>query len=316
ADRSPARALPVLLWHADDLPRWATRVADGPATMGPGIANAWEEPAPPGRAQTTGADGCVTLPGEGNEIVAVSVQFADQQWFSAASPAGDDPLVLPAMVEIEIGVRGAPPDTAWEALVIPAFFMHDGDTNAAGAMRENLLTASGPGVVRLRQQQFRLGAAERVRAPMLLGHRVMINAWGHRCELRCIGHHDGAEITAPGLLEYEFVRRCATLEVCVDEPGGLPTHVSGTVFLREAADQGTSFRALAGGVARLDEGVTVGAHLQLRVILDDGEQFRSEATFAPTADVQRVAFVRGTGAPPWRVRLPGLETVSGVFAEQ
>src|SRR5262249_2278631 len=116
ADGSPARGLPVLLWRADERPRWARRVDDeNDATMAPGVANAYYEPSPPAATLATDAQGLVALP-PGGAGIAVSVQFAKDQWFSADLPPPENALVLPALGEIEVVAQGAPSGTQWEGL--------------------------------------------------------------------------------------------------------------------------------------------------------------------------------------------------------
>jgi RNA polymerase sigma-70 factor (ECF subfamily) len=310
ADGSPARGLSVLFWRADDRPRWTQRVDDRrDGTMGPGVANAYSEPAPPATTLETDGNGSVAWPAGEGAVAAVSVQFADQQWFSAAPPRDPAPLVLPALGELELGLRSAPAGASWEVDVTPGFRGHDVDVvdYLATQLRANLVTASGEGVVRLRSQHLRLPASERVRLVVLRGNRYGVDAWGHGFELRRVSAED--QVVAPAVVEFAVVGALPRVEVRVLDAGGGATSAAGRAHLcNEATTQ--QDHELQQGVAVFDEVRLPGdVPHPLDVLMADGEWFHRD--LAGTGS-QSVVFTRGEGARGMRIRLPGLERAADI----
>jgi hypothetical protein len=315
ADGSPARALPVWFWRADDRPRWTRRVDDAvEATVCRGVAEANREPAPPPPTFATGAGGLVALPVDAERIEAITVEIAERQWFSAALPEKALPLVLPALAEVEIAVTGAPADARWLMVVIPAFTDGNGKGQTTGAQRENVATASGDGVVRLGSAEYRRVGAERVRAPMLLGHLAMVSGGGLGCRIEGVHHVNYGCVTAPALVEYRYLRPFPVLEVRVVDAATGAAAGSGTVRLVNAPSSELCHE-LTDGVARFDTNELERRVYPLRVLMADGESFARECPFAPENGVCTVTFRRGEGVAPWTVRLPALDRVVTVFLE-
>jgi len=331
ADGSPAAGLPVWFWRDDDSrPSWTQRVdAAVDREVGTGIVNAGEDPRPPAHAAATDAQGRVALPADPAQAAIVSVQYAPDQEFSAALPAAGKPLLLPALADLEIGVRSAPPGSKWSVLLSGGLREPDGGSSLYGDLRENVAAASGPGVVRIREHRYDLDVADRLHAWLPRDHLCGVDVWGHGFDLRLIDHSDNnAIVTVPAALEAESTRRLAGLELTVLEARGGRTSVTGHCSLvdRRTTELGPGLSSggtehqqeLAAGTATFDEvELRQDATYTLVVLLADGEWFRREVRFAPVDGMHQVALTRGEGNQPVRLRLPGLaiSSVHGVAIE-